>query len=151
MDDKSPTVWSRFWMRHSNPWSGWSRVAALPAIGGAVAAHSLLLLGIVLLWLVINPVMFPPPANDRAWMTRGVLGEQIYAASGPRLRSDLPTLLSLVTLPVFAAFLWFAWQRDPVAATLSGLLVAVLKFWYVDRMVILYDQSRNSTSTDQAV
>jgi len=74
-------------------------------------------------------------------MTRGVLGERLYFADGPRLRRDLPTLLNLANVPAFAAFLWFAWQRDTAATVATGLLVAVLKFWFLDRMVALYDRS----------
>lgn len=140
---------SRFWDRHSNPWSGWSRVAALPLLGGAVAAHSISLISATILWLGINPVMFAPPADDRAWMTRGVLGERLYFATGPRIRRDLPSLLNSLNVPVFAAFLWFAWNRDAVPAVLAGLLVAVLKFWFLDRMVRLYDDNRREGPGDR--
>jgi hypothetical protein len=139
---------ARFWSRHSNPWSGWSRVSALPLLGGAVAAQSALAILLVVLWLAVNPLLFPPPRDDRAWMTRGVLGERLYCAGRPRLRRDLPTLLTLANLPAFGAFLWFSWQRDAAAAVSTGLLVAVLKFWFLDRMVALYDA--DARSSDQA-
>lgn len=136
---------TRFWARHSNPWSGWSRVSALPLLGAAVAGHSALAIALVVLWLVLNPLVFPPPPHNRAWMTRGVLGERLYFSSGPRLRRDLPTLLNLANVPAFAAFLWFAWHRDAAAAVSTGVLVAVLKFWFLDRMVALYDDVADAT------
>jgi hypothetical protein len=139
----------RFWERHSNPWTGWSRVSALPLLGAAVAAHSGLAILLVVLWLAVNPLLFPP-RHERAWMTRGVLGERPYYASSPRLRRDLPTLLNLASAPAFGAFLWFAWHRDAAAAVSTGLLVAVLKFWFLDRMVALYNASSASQSSDQA-
>lgn len=139
---------ARFWARHSNPWSGWSRVSALPLLGAAVAAHSPVAILAVILWLVVNPLLFPPPQHDRAWMTRGVLGERLYFAGGRRLRHDLPTLLNLANIPVFAAFLWFAWERDAAAALFAGMLVAVIKFWFIDRMVMLYDASAADARRD---
>ena len=138
---EAPDPVSRFWARHSNPWSGWSRVSGLPLLGATVAAHSVPAILLVVLWLALNPLLFPPPRHDRAWMTRGVLGERLYFASGPRLRRDLPTLLNVANAPAFVAFLWFAWQRETAAAVATGLLVAVLKFWFLDRMVALYDRA----------
>jgi hypothetical protein len=140
MVNEAPIKAELFWTRHSNPWSGWSRVSALPLLGLTVAAHSMLAILIVVLWLAINPLLFPPPRHDRNWMTRGVLGERLYFTSGPRLRRDLPALLNLANVPAFIAFLWFAWQREVAAAVATGMLVAVLKFWFLDRMVTLYDK-----------
>jgi hypothetical protein len=89
--------------------------------------------------------------NNAGWqVTRGVLGERRYFAGGPRLRRDLPTLFKLANVPTFAAFLWFAWQRDVAVAVSTGLLVAVLKFWFLDRMVALYDASSAAQLSNQA-
>lgn len=74
------------WARHSNPWSGWSRLTVLPLF--ALAVWSRIWLGwgalgpilLVLVWTWLNPRIFATPKRTDNWMSRGVLGEQILAA-----------------------------------------------------------------------
>lgn len=65
------------WARHSNPWSGWTRITTLPLLCLAVWSRAwwgwgaLLPVFAVLCWTWLNPRLFPPPTNERAWMTKG--------------------------------------------------------------------------------
>jgi hypothetical protein len=34
-------------------------------------------------WLLLNPVVFPEPKNDSAWVTRAMLGEEMWIAERP--------------------------------------------------------------------
>ena len=72
------------WARHTNPWSGWSRLSAFPLI--ALAAWSRIWIGYwaiglgiaVGFWIWINPRLFPAPKYTDNWMSRGVLGERVW-------------------------------------------------------------------------
>lgn len=66
----------QFWTRHSNPKSGWSRVATSPLLVYAVYRRKWRLLAAGLFWVVVDPVLFPPPESDDAWITRAVLAER---------------------------------------------------------------------------
>lgn len=105
------------WARHANPLSGWSRaLTGLPVI--VLAAWSRVWIGCwavlpgvaALVWLLINPRLFPPPANDHAWMTRGVLGERLWARraalDAPELRTSLPHALNVLTALGFGVMAW---------------------------------------------
>lgn len=125
------------WARHSNAWSGWTRVLSMPLIGVGLYLHSFVILGVAIVWLVINPLVFPRPKNVDNWMSRGVLGEQEYFKDGKKLRYDVPTLLNILNIPVFVAFLYYGWHQNLEALVLAGFLVMTLKFWFIDRMSLL--------------
>ncbi|WP_394348213.1 DUF6653 family protein [Salinadaptatus halalkaliphilus] len=63
-------------MRHSNPKSVWTRIPVAPAVAYAIYRRSWRLLLLSILWGVVNPILFSPPKDEEAWMTRGVLAQQ---------------------------------------------------------------------------
>lgn len=128
------------WERHANPWSGWTRVLSMPALAVRLYFHNLWVLGAVLIWLIINPMVFPKPKTVDNWMSKGVLGEKLYFQDGRKLKKDLPTLLNIINVPVFMAFLYFSWQQAVIPMILAGLLTMVVKFWFIDRMVALVEK-----------
>ena len=136
------------WARHANPWSGWTRVATLPLLVLALwsrawigpwwaAALVLVLLG----WTWVNPRAFPPPRSTANWMSRGVLGERHWLASGtvpiPPHHRRVPTLLAALAATGLPVLAWGVAMLE-VWPTLLGLVLAMLgKLWFVDRMVWL--------------
>jgi hypothetical protein len=137
------------WARHSNPWSGWTRLATLPLlplVGWSrvwIGHWWLLLLALLVLWLWANPRLFAPPARRDAWMTRGVLGERLWVA---RDRMPVPAHHRLAPhLPGAAALAGFALMLYGIAAfapwpTLAGMLATLIgKLWFIGRMVRLHD------------
>ena len=72
------------WRRHANPWSVWTRFAAIPLMLLAVWSRtwigwwSLLAVGVVVVWLFVNPRAFPPVREPRSWAARGVYGERAW-------------------------------------------------------------------------
>lgn len=145
------------WARHANPWSGWTRVPALPLLALAVWSRvwigwwALLPIAAVLAWLWVNPRLFAPPRNQDAWMTRGVLGERLWLARDetpvPAHHRSAPNILSAigaagVLLTVFGLARLSGW------AVITGVAVAMLaKLWFIDRMVWLH---HDMTTKDKA-
>lgn len=123
------------WERHANPWSGWTRVLTMPVLAFGLYRHNFLILGVAIFWMIINPLVFPKPKSVDNWMSKGVLGEQRYYGEGKKLKRDLPTLLNVINVPVFVAFLYFGWQEEFMSMVLAGLLTMTIKFWFIDRMV----------------
>lgn len=124
----------RAWERHANPWSGWTRALTVPALAVALYLHNLWLLVALIIWLIVNPMIFSKPKRTDTWMSKGTLGEQIYYADGKKLKKDLPTLLSILNVPVFISFFYFSWMQEIVPLILAGLLTMTIKFWFLDRM-----------------
>jgi hypothetical protein len=127
------------WERHANPWSGWTRVLSMPLLAVGLYLHNFWILGVAAIWLIVNPVLFPKPKSVNNWMSKGVLGEQLYYKEGKKLKRDLPTLLNILNVPTFAAFLYFSWQQELLLMISTGLLAMTLKFWFIDRMVHIAD------------
>jgi hypothetical protein len=135
----------RTWSRHSNPWSGWTRAATFPFLFVPPWTRRWWLIAPLAGWLWLNPRLFEPPSDDHAWMTRGVLGEKLWTEEGPRL--GLPMLLAVVSGTVDAVALGQAYRRRPWPLATFALAGWVLKLWFIDRMVVLYDARRSSSTT----
>ncbi|MBP9757306.1 MAG: hypothetical protein KBD06_01780 [Candidatus Pacebacteria bacterium] len=127
----------KVWERHANPWSGWSRVVSMPVIAVGLYLHNVWILGAAVVWLFVNPVLFPKPRSVDNWMSKGVLGEQLYYGDGKKFKRDLPTLLNVLNVPVFISFMYFAWQQQALLTIFAGVLTMTIKFWFIDRMVRL--------------
>lgn len=112
---------------------------AMPMLALGMYLQDWRILGLTFVWLVVNPWFFPPPKRINNWMSKGVLGEQLYFQEKKFFRADLPTLLNMANIPLFALFIYFAWQQALVEMLLAGVLVMVVKFWFIDRMVALYE------------
>lgn len=125
------------WDKHMNKWSGWTRVLAMPLLATGLYLHNYWILGITVVWLILNPLVFPRPKSVDNWMSKGVIGEKMYFEDGKKLRRDLPTLLNLLNVPLFIAFIYYGWQQELAPLILSGLLIMVVKFWFIDRMAQL--------------
>jgi hypothetical protein len=137
------------WRRHANPWSVWTRIPTGPLL--VLSAYSrawlgwwcLLPVAVLLVWVIVNPRAFPPPARLDSWAARGVLGERLFlqrqrlaVPTEHRRAAAVTTAISLAGLPALA---WGLAVLDPWATILGAALVVLGKMWFVDRMVWLHD------------
>lgn len=148
------------WTRHSNPWSGWSRLSVLPLL--SLAIWSRVWLGwaaigpvlAVLLWTWINPRLFGPHANMNAWMTTGVLGERILLTRAsrtiPRHHVRVVIILHLSAFVGVGILGVGLWQLDQATVIIGLVTVMGCKLWFLDRMVWLHSDMTcaNDTSAD---
>lgn len=132
----------RLWARHSNPRSGWSRVPTGPVIVYALYGRRWRLLLAALLWTAVNPVLFPPPETEDAWMTRAVLAERwwIREEENRTVGPNYPNICNTVGALAFVSALVAAWRRRPVGATLGTVLGVGLKLWWLRVLVRRYDE-----------
>jgi hypothetical protein len=138
------------WQRHANPWSVWTRFAAIPALILAVWSRTwigwwaVVPLAAVALWLWVNPRAFAPVEVPRSWAARGIFGERLWLRESERVPSDLRTALRLLILPGLlgvALLFWGLWWLD-VWPTLAGAgLVVAAQLWRIDRLGRLYQRT----------
>ncbi len=74
MATKQRNLREEFWERHSNLWSGLTRMVIAPFLYLALWYHSWIGLGIVILWVAINSFVFPEPRKKDGWISQLVLG-----------------------------------------------------------------------------
>ena len=130
-----------FWRRHANPKSGWSRTLTLPAILYAIYRRNWRFLAAAIAFTLLNPLLFAPPANEDAWMTRVVLAERWWTEERNRgvFGLSYPGVLNVAN--VFAAVyaVLAASRRRPLRTALGGAASMALKFWFVAALVRRYD------------
>lgn len=136
-------VGEQFWARHSNPKSGWTRVPIGPVIVYALYRRDWRFLAVAVCWVVVNPLVFPPPESDAAWMTRAVRAERWWLSKGNcPVGLTYPSVCTTAGAVGFLGALIAAWRRQPVAATLGTVASVGLKLWWLRVLVRRYDRQR---------
>ena len=122
------------WTRHANPVSVWTRFAVLPLMALAVWSResigwwSLAAFALVLVFMMVNPLLFPPPRSTRHWASKGVFGERIW--------TDAVQVAGM-------AILFYGLVELDLLPVVSGLLITqTAKAWFIDRMVLLYEDMK---------
>jgi hypothetical protein len=135
-------VEDRFWARHSNPKSGWTRVPTGALIAYAVYRRDWRLLSASLVWTALNPLLFSPPETEDAWMTRAVLAERwwIGEQDNRTIGAGYPNVCNTVGALGFLYALYAAWRQSATGVTLGIAASVVLKLWWLQELVIHYDR-----------
>ncbi|MBM7805766.1 hypothetical protein JOD57_001603 [Geodermatophilus bullaregiensis] len=137
------------WQRHANPWSVYTRIPIPPLLVAAIWSRtrigwrSLVPVGAVCAWTLVNPRAFPPPRSLDHWASRGVLGETYWARREevpvPPRHRVAPNVLGVVSALGVPFIVRGLVVRDGWMV-LFGLAVQMAgKVWFIDRMAILYD------------
>jgi hypothetical protein len=146
------------WQRHANPLSVWTRFAVLPLLALAVWSRdwigwwSLAAVVAVLAFMMVNPLLFAAPRSTRNWASRSVFGEHVWS---DRDTVELPRQFRTSRVPAVStaiqvagvALLAYGLVELDLLTVLAGLVLGqTAKAWYLDRMVLLYEdmKARNS-------
>lgn len=132
------------WSRHANPWSGATRMLAGAALLLALYRHAWKRLGAVIVFLALNPVLFPEPERTDNWLSEGVLGERAWIADGkPMFGTRYPEVLNAVNVPLYCYTLYAAYRQYPVRTFVGFLVTFALKMLFVDAMGRYYRARRD--------
>jgi hypothetical protein len=136
------------WMRHANPWSVWTRYAAFPFLVAAIwswhwiAWWSLAPIGVVVVFLALNPRLFSPPRSTRSWASMAVLGERVWVRERYRLPPEMHPMVhwAVMGLSLISALLliWGLATANVTVTIVSATAVLMTKSWLNDRMVWLF-------------
>jgi len=138
------------WERHANPASVWTRFAALPLLVLAIWSRewigwwSLVPIVLALAWLDFNPVFFSPPRSTRNWASQSVFGERIFVHRNttsipPQYSTRVPQLIQILQAVGLVPLVWGLLELDVTTTVLGLIIVQGAKFWYLDRMVLLFN------------
>lgn len=145
------------WMRHSNPASVWTRFSVLPLLVVSIWSRKwigrrfVVPLGLSIAWLFANPLFFKPPRSTKNWASKAVFGERIWVDQD---RSELPDQFNSVMPNVASAYqavglapLAYGLSKLKVGPTVGGVLIVQGgKLWYLDRMVLLFDEMKTRSA-----
>lgn len=137
------------WPRHANPWSVYTRFAAIPAMIAAIWSRewlgwwALTPVVAVLLWLIANPFVFSPVGPSRSWASKGIYGEQLWLTDRARVGAGHRWVLRWLIAAGLAGFMFLAWGLWSlhIWPTLEGTTLLVMaQLWRIDRMGLLFDE-----------
>ena len=131
----------KIWKRHNNPLSGWTRVMAFFLIPILIWFQNWYLLIGLLIFFAINPILFPEPKSKNNWMSKSILGEELWTKKGV-LQKDFPTILNLFNGLFFFVLIYGAYKNLLGITVFSTIISSVFKLWYLDRMVFYYEKNR---------
>jgi uncharacterized protein DUF6653 len=128
--------------RHSNPWSAWTRWASTPLVLVPVWTRRRRDAALVATWLALNPVVFPPPADNRAWATRAILGEELST----RRPKDTPKAITAATSLFAIVAIVASARRRPVPAAVSCAAQMALTLVYWEMMARYWNRYNTSAA-----
>jgi len=141
------------WMKHTNPWSVWTRYSGLPIIVLAfwsrvwIGWWSLIPIIISLAWMYFNPRLFKKPKSTKNWASEGVLGERVWLNRDkmdvPKHHKTLPNILNGISAVGMILLIWATVVLSIWPAIFGVSLVYLGKSWYLDRMVWLYEDMKH--------
>ena len=85
--------------------------------------------------------MFPESKIKNSWMSKSVLGEEMWLKKGI-FQKDFSTVLNLFNGLFFFVMIYSAYTHLLEIAVSSTILSSVFKFWYLDRMVFYFQQEQ---------
>jgi hypothetical protein len=142
------------WMRHANPWSVWTRFAVLPLLAISIWSRdwigwwSLVLVALSLIFMVVNPLLFPRPRSTKNWASQGVLGERIWsdrnqvAIPDQFKNSRVPAVTYACQVVGMAMLAWGLVELDLLITVAGLVIIQIAKAWFIDRMVLLFEDMK---------
>jgi hypothetical protein len=133
----------RAWSRHTNPYSGATRMLAGAALLWALYRHAWKALAAVIAFLLLNPVLFPEPERTDNWLSEGVLGERAWIEDGnPMFGTGYPEVLNALNVPLYCYTLYAAYRQYPLRSLVGFVVTFALKILFVDEMGRYYRDRR---------
>ena len=143
------------WQRHANPWSVYTRIPILPVLLLVIWSYrwigwlSLCLTVLIIIWIWLNPRLFPVPKSTDNWGSKATFGERVWLNREqiqiPKHHAQWAKALSYASaigLPFIIAGFWL---NDAMLVTLGGTLTTLFKLWFCDRMVWLYEDMKKAS------
>ena len=142
------------WMRHANPASVWTRFSVLSILALAIwsrdwiGAWCLIGVGLAIVWMFVNPLLFKAPKSTRNWASRTVLGERIWVDRNKvdlpeQFRSRAASLIANSYSTIGMGLLVYGLADLNLLATVTGILITHGgKAWYLDRISLLFAEMK---------
>ena len=141
------------WQRHANPWSVYTRFAAIPAMIVAIWSRvwigwwSLIPAGVVVVWLWLNPHVFPAVTQPHGWAAKGIYGEKLWLLEPTSVPAEHRMILRWLIVPGLAGFVLLSWglvQLQLWPTVLGATLIVLAQLWRIDRLGRLYEARKGA-------
>lgn len=135
------------WKRHANPWSVWTRFAAIPLMILAIWSRdwigwwALVPVGLVVVWLALNPHAFPAVERPESWTAKGIYGERMWLRDRSLVAGDhrkVQRLLVVIGATGFGLLVYGLVVLEVWPTVFGATLITVGQLWRIDRLGQLY-------------
>lgn len=147
------------WRRHANPWSVWTRLAAVPAFAAIVFFRdffgwwTLALVALLGVWMWLNVKIFAPVHNDERWESRAIFGEKFWldrkTRTLPKHHLNWIMRLNIASGLMIVPLAWGLWTLDAWAAAFGSLGLVAGQIWALDRYSWLYADETRGKQMDE--
>jgi hypothetical protein len=136
------------WRRHANPWSVYTRFAAIPVFILAiwsrdwVGAWSLVPTAATIMWLIVNPFVFPRVDEPRHWVSKGIFGERVWLCEYHKVpRAFRGPLRWAMALGIFGTVLliWGLMRLDLWPTLVGAALLTLAQLWRISLFARVYE------------
>jgi hypothetical protein len=142
------------WMRHANPLSVWTRFSVLSLLAISVWSrewigwYCLIPIALSLIWMMVNPLLFPEPKSTKNWASKGVFGERVWAERNAveipkQFKSHIPNVANAFSSIGIILLAYGLIELNVLAAVAGILITHGGKLWYLDRMVLLFEDMKS--------
>ncbi len=142
------------WALHTSPWSVWTRFTVLPLLVLAIWSRiwigwwAVLPTAAAILWVWLNPRLFPKPRSTNNWASKAVMGERVWLNRDrvpvPGHHRAAPHLLNSISALGVIFLIWGVIVLAIWPTLFGAALVYSGKLWFLDRMVWLYEDMKNA-------
>jgi hypothetical protein len=143
------------WQRHANPWSVYTRFAAIPAMILAIWSRvwigwwALVPVAAVVIWLWLNPRVFPAVTEPRSWAAKGIYGEKLWLLESCSVPLEYRVVLRWLIVPGLCGIVLLAYGLVALLVwptVFGATLIVLAQLWRIDRLGLLYEQSKAGQS-----
>ncbi|WP_108866391.1 DUF6653 family protein [Aquimarina aquimarini] len=141
------------WIKHTNPWSIWTRFATLPFLIVAIWSrvwiswYCLIPIILLLIWIKINPTLFKKPTSFDNWGAKSVLGERYWSERKenpvPKHHHRVVFILTILQTIGGITLMIGLWKLEINLTIIGGIIIYLAKMWFLDRMVWIFDDMNN--------
>ena len=144
------------WRRHANPRSVYTRFAAIPAMILAIWSRiwigwwALIPVGLVIVWLFLNPKVFPAVTAEHGWAAKGIYGERLWLEEPESVPEECRSVLRWLIVPGLCGFILLFWglvRLEPWPTIFGATLITLAQLWRIDRLGVFYAQRREQESS----
>jgi hypothetical protein len=137
------------WRRHANPWSVYTRFAAIPAMILAIWSRvwigwwALIPVALVIVWLIVNPGLFSAVTAESGWAARGIYGERFWLEEPDSVPEECRLVLRWLILPGVAGFALLFWGLlvlELWPTFFGASLITLAQLWRIDRLGVFYEE-----------
>lgn len=138
------------WRRHANAWSVWTRMAAFPPMVAAIYFRdvlgfwTLVVLAAGVVWMWLDPRVFPAIDHPRSWAEKGIYGERMWWHDGsPEAKAHRTALRWIQSIAgVGGLFMVYGLVfLDPWPTFFGWTFFLISQLWQIDRFVAIYQES----------